>query len=115
MNDVEGPNRSEMERLYHTMDDGFRGVHSRLDQLNGRTLKGEIADAELRARIMIVENELAGHPNRRTTDREQAARRLSGKDMALGGIGLTLLAGAIKLLLVIGEFGLEMMKTAVKH
>lgn len=27
--------REELARLYQTLDDGFRGVHARLDKLNG--------------------------------------------------------------------------------
>ena len=28
--------REEFQRLYDTIDDGFRGVHVRLDRMNGR-------------------------------------------------------------------------------
>lgn len=27
--------REELDRLYKTLDDGFKGVHSRLDRVNG--------------------------------------------------------------------------------
>lgn len=45
--------REELERLYQTLDAGFNGVHSRLDELNGRTRKAENAIAVLEDR---------GHP-----------------------------------------------------
>ena len=34
--------RQELDRLYQTLDDGFRGVHSRLDLQNGRIRTAEI-------------------------------------------------------------------------
>lgn len=45
--------REELDRLYQTLDAGFSGVHSRLDELNGRTRKAENA-------IAILEDR--GHP-----------------------------------------------------
>lgn len=41
---------SELDRLYELMDDGFKGVHARLDQLNGRTRENEKAIAVLQDR-----------------------------------------------------------------
>lgn len=45
--------REELERLYHTLDAGFTGVHSRLDELNGRTRAAE-------SKIAVLEDR--GHP-----------------------------------------------------
>lgn len=42
--------RPELERLYQTIDDGFRGVHSRLDRMNGRVGTTEQAIAVLKDR-----------------------------------------------------------------
>lgn len=41
---------SELDRLYKLMDDGFNGVHSRLDALNGRTRENEQDIAVLKDR-----------------------------------------------------------------
>jgi hypothetical protein len=46
------------DRLEATMRDGFVGVHSRLDKLNGRTGATEVAVADLRPRLAHVEREV---------------------------------------------------------
>lgn len=45
--------REELDRLYHTLEVGFSGVHSRLDRLNGQVGKHE-------AQIAVLEDR--GHP-----------------------------------------------------
>lgn len=45
--------REELDRLYHTLDAGFSGVHERLDELNGRTRTAE-------RKIAVLEDR--GHP-----------------------------------------------------
>lgn len=42
--------REELDRLYHTIDAGFSGVHSRLDTMNSRVGKAEIAIGVLQDR-----------------------------------------------------------------
>lgn len=42
--------RDEIDRLYTTMDQGFRGVHTRLDMSNGRLGKAETEIAVLKDR-----------------------------------------------------------------
>jgi hypothetical protein len=42
--------REEIDRLYTTMDQGFRGVHTRLDLSNGRLGKAETDIAVLKDR-----------------------------------------------------------------
>lgn len=42
--------RAEWDRLYQTLEDGFQGVHARLDTLNKRTGASEIEVAILRDR-----------------------------------------------------------------
>ena len=41
--------RSELDRLYTTLDEGFRGTHARLDLLNDRTRAAEHKIAVLEA------------------------------------------------------------------
>lgn len=51
--------REELDRLYHTLDLGFQGVHSRLDTLNSRTGKAELAIAVLQDRAELNKNAIA--------------------------------------------------------
>lgn len=59
------------ERLYETMDGGFRALNQRLDILNGRTLKGELESENHRTRLVSLEKEL--FHNRRKTDEGKGA------------------------------------------
>ena len=40
--------RDEFDRLYTTIDDGFRGVHARLDRMNGDVTDAKVQIAELK-------------------------------------------------------------------
>lgn len=117
MND--GPSRAEFkaftERVYEQMDDGFSGVHSRLDVLNGRTGKGEVADAELRQRITSVEKEVFDEPRRRATDVPAPAPPFFTKrEGALVALGVAVVGALLKLMLLSGEFALEFVKATLK-
>lgn len=119
MND--GPSREEFKafvaRVYEQIDDGFSGVHSRLDVLNGRTGRGEVADAELRQRITSVENELFNAPRRRATDPAVTVVTpplFTKREGALVALGVTVVGALLKLMLVSGEFTLELVKAAIK-
>jgi len=46
------------DSLSNQMQLGFGGITARLDVLNGRVGKGEVADAELRTRIESVERDV---------------------------------------------------------
>jgi hypothetical protein len=117
----EGPSRAEMDRLYQTIDDGFKGTHSRLDLLNGRTLKGEQADADLRARVIGLEKEVFTRPRRRRHDGDEGTEvdkprpLLTKRESALIGVGVMILAALVKLALFVGELGFETLKAVVKH
>lgn len=108
-----------MQRLYETIDDGFRGVHSRLDVLNGRTVKGEISDAEIRTgavlfdrRLTNVEDEIFAHPQRRVADipPESATKRES----AIVVLGLAVMTVLVKIAFVLGESAIEAIKAALR-
>lgn len=106
---MNGPSREEFtaftERLYETMDRGFQGVHSRMDTLNGRTLKGEIDRENLRTRLVSVEKELFRHPNRRRTDEGKGAEwanSLTKREGALLTAGLFLVGGMYKVIDLLG-------------
>jgi hypothetical protein len=94
------------DRMYASMDDGFKGVHGRLDVLNGRTLKGEIDRENLRTRLVTVERELIRHPNRRKSDAGDgatwAAAAVTKREGYLIGLGLTVLITVLKVLEVLG-------------
>jgi hypothetical protein len=50
--------RDLREDLVERMSSGFAGVHSRLDVLNGRTGKGEVAVGEAAVRLAHLEHEV---------------------------------------------------------
>lgn len=112
-----GPSREEFkaftERIYRQMDDGFGGVHERLDVLNGRTGKGEVADAELRQRVTSVEKEVFDGPRRRSGD-SPVPPLFTKREGALVALGVTVLGALLKLMLVSGEFALEFAKATLK-
>lgn len=115
----DGPSRAEFkaftDRIYQQMDDGFTGVHDRLDVLNGRTGKGEVADAELRQRITGVEKEVFNEPRRRATDPPTPAPPFFTKrEGALVALGVAVIGALLKLMLVSGEFALELAKATLK-
>lgn len=57
-----------MGRLYQTTDDGFKGVHARLDVLNGRVGTGERERSDLMSRMNTVEKEVFPGYRRRRDD-----------------------------------------------
>ena len=59
MSDDNAVTRAEWDRLYHTLEDGFKGVHARLDMLNTRTGATEIELAVLRDRSNRTEEHAA--------------------------------------------------------
>jgi hypothetical protein len=113
----DGPSRAEFtafcDRLYEQMDAGFNGVHERLDTLNGRTGKGEVADAELRARITSVEKEVFNEPRRRSGD-TPAPPLFTKREGALVALGIGVVGALLKVLLLSGQFALEFVKAALK-
>lgn len=104
------------DRLYQTTDDGFRGVHDRLDVLNGRTQKGEVASAELRSRVVSLEKEIF---RRRVTDGPDggpgpAVPFFTKREKALVGLGVVVVGALMKFMLLAGEFVVEVARTALK-
>lgn len=115
----DGPSREEFkafcERVYEQMDDGFSGTHGRLDTLNGRTAKGEVADAELRARVTSIEKEVFRGPRRRVNDPPVVPPPFFTKrEGALVALGVAVISAVVKLMLLSGEFALEFAKAALK-
>lgn len=103
------------ERLYQTTDDGFRGVHDRLDMLNGRTLKGEIAHAELKARLTSVEKEVfRRRADDHTTVPIATPSYFTKREKALVGLGILFVTALVKVLLMAGQFVVELGKAAVQ-
>lgn len=109
----ESPSRDEMGRLYTTMDAGFKGVHDRLDVLNGRTLKGEIDRENLRTRVVGLEKEVFHNPRRREEDVAPRAH-FSKRETGLIALGLGALVGLVKMALLFGEFLVELAKIGFK-
>ena len=107
----QGPSREEFERLYTSMDAGFKGIHDRLDTLNGRTGKGEVSDAEIRQRVTSLEKEVFTMPRRRASDSDG---RISKREGALLGLGLGILALILKLCLLLGDVAVEAAKAVIK-
>lgn len=102
------------DRLYKTQDAGFKGIHDRLDVLNGRTGKGELERERMRGRIILLEKELSAHPRRRMGEADAKGLPLMTKrETALVVVGLTVIASSIKLMLVVGEFALAFLKASV--
>lgn len=65
MADVTRADLKESEdRIIHQMDRGFTGINTRLDELNGRVRKGEVAEAEHLTRIKNIEREVFERPVR---------------------------------------------------
>lgn len=104
----DGPSRPEytafVERIYHTMEAGFKQINERLDVLNGRTGKSEISDAEIRARVVSLEKEVfrekRSGADRRHDDREapEEPERVSRRDGAIAAASLTALVIALKVI-----------------
>lgn len=118
----QGPSREEfkafVDRVYQQMDDGFSGVHERLDTLNGRTGKGEVERENLRTRIVSLEKETFSEPRRRVTDVISAPPPpsfFSKREGALVTLGVAAVATLLKLLLLSGQFVFELVKAAVKR
>jgi hypothetical protein len=99
--------KATMDRLYDTTDQGFKAMNERLDQLNGRTLKGEIADAELRTRVTSLEKELFSRPRRRRQDHagegEEWAAAFTKREYALMSLGIAVIGVLLKLIEFLGE------------
>lgn len=114
---MNGPSREEFtaftDRLYETTDAGFKGVHTRLDVLNGRTLKGEIDRENLRTRVVSLEKEIFSEPRRRATDTPPPPF-FTKREGALVGLGIAVVAALLKFMLVAGEFAIELGKAALK-
>jgi hypothetical protein len=98
---TDGPSRAEytsfVERVYHTMEAGFEQINERLDVLNGRTGKGEIADAEIKARVVSLEKEVFQRPRRRAEDHDEFEQRNSKREAALVAAGLAIIMALIRL------------------
>jgi hypothetical protein len=115
----EGPSREEIERLYTTIDDGFRGVHTRLDGMDGRITRNEVVSAEVRTRITSVEKEVFRNPRRRigelvTPPVRRSWLSVNKRESALLGLGLGILATVMKLCLLLGDVAVEAIKAALK-
>lgn len=113
----EGPSREEFAafttRIYQQMDDGFSGVHDRLDTLNGRTGKGEVERENHRTRIVNLEKEIFAAPRRRSGD-VATAPFFTKREGALVGLGIAVIGALLKVLLLSGQFAMEFIKAALK-
>lgn len=108
----DGPSRAEytafVERVYHTIERGFEQINERLDTLNGRTLKGEVADAALTVRIQNLEKEVFRErrtgSDRRGSDGEIAPAPVSRREGAVALAALAACVTALKVLeLLLGK------------
>jgi hypothetical protein len=101
-----GPTREEfrdtMERLYDTTDQGFKALTERLDTLNGRTLKGEVGQAELRQRMVNVEKEVFPRGRRSAGVVSETAMALTKQQGFLVGVGLGAFWGVTKVVELLG-------------
>jgi len=110
--------RGTMDRLYETTDQGFRTLTERLDTLNGRTLKGEIADAELRTRVVSLEKEVFSVPRRRREGAGEdpaAPTSVTKREAALIALGVAVISALVKATLIVGEFAVAAIKATGKH
>ena len=121
---ADGPNRGEMDRLYRTIDDGFRGIHERLDKLNGRTGESERNIAALAATqrevVKDVEDLQRHGIRRRRTDRqgdgEDWAGAMTKRERWLVGLGLVVVTFAVEALRLLGSKAWETIAAvAPKH
>ena len=99
-----GPTREEFERMYADMKDGFAGVHNRLDLLNGRVGKGEVAQENLRTRTVSLEKEMfhVDRAGRRDNDPETRQTTWNKREGFMIGIGIGVLWGVLKVLELLG-------------
>lgn len=101
---MDGPSRAEVERLYQTMDAGFKGTHDRLDVLNGRTLRGEVAHAEIRTRVINLEHEIF-----RSRRDDASPHGISKRDGALAAFALAVIVALLRVLEVVGMRAFELL------
>ncbi len=110
------------EEFYRSISDlkadlkeDLAGIQQRLDQLNMRTGKGEVADATLQARVTSVEKEVFDHPNRRQVDRvgqgEVWASAFTRRERTMIALGLFLVAGVLRAIELLGTKLWEVLMT----
>ncbi len=114
-----GPSREEFAaftgRLYKTIDDGFAAINDRLDIVNGRTGKSEVEIGKLDIRLSSAEQKLfrrrqdedsgtiqTKRTTRPGTGAAWAEERVTKREGALIGLGLTVLVTVLKVLEVLG-------------
>lgn len=51
---------TDLDTLYTEVRDGFLGIHTRLDQLNGRTREIEVSSAVFQNRLKLMERVIFG-------------------------------------------------------
>ena len=79
--------RELRDDLVERMSAGFTGVHSRLDVLNGRVGKGEVAIGETGVRLTNLERETFRAPGRRVDPEGRTERLLTRRDVQMVAIG----------------------------
>lgn len=86
-----------IDALRDDLKDGLAGTHDRLDVLNGRTLKGEVAHAELRADFRGLEKVVY---RRRRTDAgdDDEPERSPAMRKGLITLGLSVIIALLKLI-----------------
>jgi hypothetical protein len=102
MDDRDVPSRAEFDRLYEHIDNGFRGVHDRLDTLNGRTRKIEVDSGQIHTRLHNVEKEVF---QRRRTDKRTDGdpdRLFTKREAALATVGIAIISAMWKLIVLLG-------------
>jgi len=114
---MDGPGRAEFsaftERVYDTMRDGFDGINRRLDLLNGRTGKTEVAAGKLDTRMRNVEHEVFRNPQRRHSDHagegEKWAASFTKREGGLITLGFVVIYGLLRGLEVVGGIALKLL------
>lgn len=93
----------------------LQGITRHLETLNGRTGKGEVADAEVRVRVTTLEEEAKRHRQRRSVDAGEgatwAAAAVTKREGYLIGLGLTILVAVLKVLEVAGTKLVHLLST----
>lgn len=79
--------RELRDDLVDRMTAGFTGVHQRLDVLNGRVGKGEVAIGETCVRLTNLERETFRAPGRRVERDEQPGSGVTRRDVQMVAIG----------------------------
>lgn len=119
-----GPTREEFDRAHESLLDqmrvGFTGINTRLDALNGRIGKSEVAQGQADIKLKNLEREVF---HRRSEDaelepshvhRREPERPITGQDLTFAGIGASLLWVGFRLFVVGGQASVNFVRELLR-